>query len=202
MFRRSKRSRLALAAAVLALTPLANAAALTPPAVPGDLVVDSTHKPYLVGHAIGTQNYVCAHSTTQPGAVVWTLFGPQATLFGDRGRQLMTHFLSATPDDAVARPTWQSSTDSSAMWATRVAGSSDPTYVDPNAIPWLLLDVVQVQEGPSRGDKLTETSFLQRINTVGGKAPSTGCDGAEDLGKTVMVPYEADYVFYKPIRRL
>ena len=40
------------------------------------------------------------------------------------------------------------------------------------------------------------------MNTVEGKPPSTGCAIAEDIAKRALVPYEADYYFYKetPIR--
>lgn len=47
----------------------------------------------------------------------------------------------------------------------------------PSAIPWLLLEVVGEQDGPTGGHKLTETTFIQRLNTSGGVAPSTGCTG-------------------------
>ncbi len=38
-------------------------------------------------------------------------------------------------------------------------------------------------------------SFIQRLNTKGGVAPSTPCDMA-GKGKRQVVTYEADYVFY------
>src|SRR5215216_5521720 len=49
---------------------------------------------------------------------------------------------------------WQHSRDTSTVWA-KVAldgSSTDPAFVAAGAIPWLLLDVVGVQEGPSGGD--------------------------------------------------
>lgn len=60
--------------------------------------------------------------------------------------------------------------------------------VAPGAIPWLLLEVKGVQAGPSGGDKLTRTTFIQRLNTSGGIAPSSkpvagDCDiGAVEFG--------------------
>ena len=54
-----------------------------------------------------------------------------------------------------------------------------------------------VQEGPTGGDTLTATTFIQRVNTFGGVAPSDGCSGLTDVGKKAFVPYEADYFFYK-----
>jgi hypothetical protein len=40
------------------------------------------------------------------------------------------------------------------------------------------------------------TTFIQRVNTVGGLAPSTGCANAADVGKKAFVPYTADYFFF------
>src|SRR5215468_5981224 len=64
-----------------------------------------------------------------------------------------------------------------------------------NAIPWVLLDRAGVQAGPT-GDRLTKTTHVQRVNTHGGVAPSTGCSGLADVGTKAIVPYTADYVFY------
>jgi hypothetical protein len=41
------------------------------------------------------------------------------------------------------------------------------------------------------------TRFIQRLNTDGGAAPSTGCVRPTDIGKKEFVPYTADYIFYK-----
>jgi hypothetical protein len=66
-----------------------------------------------------------------------------------------------------------------------------------DAEPWLLLEAVVVGDGPTGGDKLLPTRFIQRLNTVDGIAPSTGCAGPGDIKKRALVPYEADYFFYK-----
>jgi hypothetical protein len=60
-----------------------------------------------------------------------------------------------------------------------------------------LLQVVGAQDGPTGGDKLLETTFIQRLNTSGGVAPLTGCTHSTDVGKMALVPYTADYFFYK-----
>jgi len=44
---------------------------------------------------------------------------------------------------------------------------------------------------------LTKTTFIQRLNTTGGLAPSTGCTSPADIGHLAFVPYTADYFFYK-----
>ena len=91
--------------AIVAMTIAARAEAqVTPPPVPANLEVEKGNTPFLVGHAVGTQNYICLLA---PKGFAWTFFGPQATLFGDDGQQITTHFLSANPDEnGTLRPTW------------------------------------------------------------------------------------------------
>jgi hypothetical protein len=72
----------------------------------------------------------------------------------------------------------------------------DPNFVAPGAIPWLLVRVVGARRGPTGGDFLTQTTFIHRLNTTGGLAPSTGCT-LSTLGATAVVPYTADYFFYR-----
>lgn len=81
--------------------------------------------------------------------------------------------------------------------------SSDPAFVTPAAIPWLLVNVKDTgaQAGPTGGQKVTDTTYIQRVNTVGGAAPSTGCGVSTDVGAKVFVPYTADYFFYRDARR-
>lgn len=86
------------------------------------------------------------------------------------------------------------SRDTSTVWAALIGQAT----VSPDAIPWLLLPVEKIgaQNGPTGGDTLTATSFIQRLNTTGGLAPATGCDSLANVGSKAFVPYTADYVFY------
>ena len=79
------------------------------------------------------------------------------------------------------------------MWA-EVSGT--PVTVRTDSIPWLLLQVVGRKEGPNGGDTLVPSTFLQRVNTRGGLAPSSGCSQASDVGKKAFIPYTADYFFF------
>jgi len=188
----------ALAVAFLSVPRSAHADQITPPAVPVKLQVAAGSKAFLVGHATGTQNYVCLPSGT---GFAWTLFTPEATLFSDHFKQLTTHFFGVNPnpaDNGAIRAAWQHSRDTSTVWAKLAldGSSTDPNFVRPGAIAWLLLDVVGTQEGPSGGDTLTVTTQIQRLNTSGGVAPATGCAQSTDVGKKAFVPYTADYFFY------
>ncbi len=170
---------------------------VTPPPVPANLEVPAGATAFLVGHAVGTQNYICLPSGT---GFKFILFTPQATLFDDHEKQIITHYFSPNLSPiqleirGTIRATWQDSKDTSTVWAK--LHQNGAATVDPNAIPWLLLDVVGAQDGPTGGDTLTDTTFVQRLNTSGGLAPS-GCDSLADVGKEAFVPYTADYFFYK-----
>ena len=176
-----------------------------PPPVPSNIEVPAGSKAFLEGHAVGTQDYICVPS--DDSGFAWILFTPQATLFTDNDRQVITHFFSPNPFEnntnprvmaaGTIRATWQHSRDTSTVWAMAIANSSDAAFVAPDALPWLLLDVVGAQDGPTGGDRLTSTAFIQRLNTVGGIAPSIGCAEKTDVGKRASVPYTADYIFYK-----
>jgi len=181
-----------------------------PPAVPGNIQVPAGNKLFLVGHAVGTQNYICVPSGT---SVRFVLFTPQATLFDDDGEQLITHYFSPNPSEVntdpkvisnyTIRATWQDSKDSSTVWGKVEPGrsSTDSNYVEPGAIPWLLVTIAGHQDGPTGGDRLSGTTFIQRLNTHGGVAPATGCTSLGDLGNTAFVPYTTDYYFYKSTGR-
>lgn len=188
-----------MALTVVTLTTLfqpARADDLKPPSVPANIQVPAGNKLFLVGQAVGTQNYICLPAD---GGVKFTLFTPQATLFKEQ-KQITTHYFSPNPfEGGTIRATWQHSKDTSTVWGKVADGNSstDPAYVAPGAIPWLLVTIVGAQEGNKGGDKLEETTYIQRVNTVGGVAPATGCAAMTDVGNRAFVPYTTDYYFYK-----
>jgi len=187
---------------------------LRPPDVPEKIKVDEGNKVFLVGRAVGTQNYVCKASGS---GFKFVLFTPQATLFGaDNDRQVIHHFFSPNPfelntDPTVVTPalgtpgliraTWQDSRDSSRVWAFATPDttltSADSPLVEQGAVAWLKLTASGTQDGPTGGHTLSETTFVQRLNTHGGLAPLTGCASATDVGNEAFVPYTADYFFYE-----
>ena len=179
-----------------ALPHAAYAQSVTPPAVPANLAVPASSHAFLLGRGVGTQNYVCAQASSL-GHVAWTLFTPQATLFSDEGGQLTTHFSPNPAEGGIVRVTWQDSTDTSTVWGRVIASSTDPNFVNQDAIAWLLVQRVGSRVGPTGGGTLAGATFIQRLDTVGGVAPTTGCDGPNDLGNKAFIPYTADYFFYK-----
>jgi hypothetical protein len=183
----------------IALPHAVHAQTVTPPPVPAGIQVPVGNEAFLLGRGVGTQNYVCQPSGPL-GRVDWTLFTPQATLFSDLEEQLITHFFSPNPvEGGIVRVTWQDSQDTSTVWGRVIGSIPDPTAS--GAIAWLLVQKTGTQVGPTGGDTLTKTTFIQRLNTVGGSAPATGCDHLSDVGHKAFVPYTADYFFYKASTR-
>jgi len=187
----------------------AHAENVTLPSMPGNIVVtEEGNEPFLLGHGFGTQNYVCAPSAASATGVAFSLFTPQATLFNDDNDndQLITHFFSPNSDPTVEPPeagtirvTWEDSRDSSRVWAKllQMSTSTDSPLVSTDAVAWLKLQTVGVAAGPVGGGRLTNVTFIQRVNTAGGLAPKTGCTSLADLGNRAFIPYSADYIFYR-----
>ena len=186
-----------VAACAIVLPKSARADEITPPDVPDVLKPPAGNKLYLVGHAFGTQDYVCLPSATAPSGFAYALFTPEATLLDGDDEQIIKHYFAPNPDEKnVVRAAWQHSRDSSIVFAKLFGKPFVDPPVAPGAIAWLLLEKAGVEEGPTGGDKLTKTTFVQRVNTVGGVAPPTGCASSSDVGRQAFVPYKADYFFY------
>jgi hypothetical protein len=185
--------------------------------VPDNIKVPAGNHAFLVGHGVGTQNYVCARSTSSSSGVAYALFTPQAALFSDDFKQLTSHFFSPSPTEINTNPavvaagpirvTWQHSRDSSIVRGKvrpadpNVPGdlgdaSTDANFVAKGAVAWLKVTATATANGPTGGDTLTKTTFVQRLNTAGGLAPKEGCDSLASLGNQAFVPYTADYFFY------
>lgn len=182
------------------------AAQVTPPTTPTDIAVPAGNSPYLVGHAFGSQGYSCLPTST--GGTAWNPTArPEATLFTDlfgAQFQIITHFQSINekPKPGIVPPlsgnaTWQSSLDSSRVWAVKVkgidAGSDPASCPHEGSIQCLLLQSVGNKKGPTGGNLLFKTTFIQRLNTAGGAVPTSACT----VGQTQLQPYTADYYFFR-----
>jgi len=181
-FNRLLLAGLATVAAALPVAQVAQAAQAGPAEpgeVPTKVQVEDGHKVFSVQHATGVQIYKCNATATGHS---WGFVAPRADLVDDKGKT-MTHY---------AGPTWKAE-DGSTIKGQRVDGVN----VDPKAIDWLLLRGVSPSAGAD-GDQLTNTSFIQRLNTTGGVAPAAGTCNADTAGAVEEVPYTADYYFWKP----
>jgi hypothetical protein len=171
---------LAIAMMTLLAAPVLNVSATDnrAPETAASLVVPAGNRVHFHANAIGVQIYVCTQSATDPTKFSWVFKAPEAVLLDNDGNIVGIHY---------GGPTWESNSGSLVVGA-RLAGAT----VDPTAIPWLLLAGVR-SEGPGIFDG---TTFIQRVNTVGGLAPTTGADAAH-VGQEVRVGYTAEYYFYR-----
>lgn len=147
-----------------------------PPRVPEAVNPPADATLELAWPANGVQVYAC----TQPkpsDAPSWTLEGPHALLTAGNTVTAI-HF---------AGPTWQG-LDGSQVKGAKLAAADAP---DTTAVPWLLLSATASGEGT-----FAHTTHIQRLDTSGGKPPTTGCDTSH-LGAKALVPYRASYYFYR-----
>lgn len=163
-----------MAAAAVALSLLASAltaSADRTPSVPGALEPPDGNKVEFHAYAAGVQIYSWNGATGK-----WVFVAPEAMLYDSEGNVVGIHY---------AGPTWETESGSKVV-AARIAGVT----VDANSIPWLLLQA-NTAEGPG---VLAGTTYVQRVNTAGGIAPSAA--GTAD-GQIARVPYTAEYYFYR-----
>ncbi|MBP2320862.1 hypothetical protein JOF56_001247 [Kibdelosporangium banguiense] len=156
------------ALAAIGVGAAAPASAHSQPKVPDVLKVPDGNKLLTVMPARGVQTYQCTNNA-------WTFVQPDAILT-NHGRPEVLHSKG---------PVWTSVLDGSSVTAAAVANSPVP-----NAIPELLLKATG-NRGPG---KLAKVTFIQRLKTTGGVAPTGSCSE----GVTASVPYTADYAFYNP----
>ena len=186
---------------------------VTPPPTSDTIKVQEGNSAFLFGHGVGTQGYICLPTSAGASTAAWNANNarPEATLFTTffgQQVQIITHFLSPDthPNGIAPNPlpfgsvTWQSSFDSSKVWAQKVnavPAGSEPSCPNSGAIACLLLQSIGTEDGPTGGKLLSRTTFIQRLNTKGGLAPADGCFTANDVGKQALVPYSADYFFFR-----
>ena len=136
--------------------------------------------PVLVAYGVGVQRYVCKEKEAAKSSFEWTLKEPQAKLADAGGHELGSH---------SAGPSWQLADGSKAVKKKLIASMA---ALQADAVPWLLIEI----ESSGKGS-LSGTQYVQRVDTIGGVAPATGCDQAH-AGTTHDVEYRATYVFYAP----
>jgi hypothetical protein len=165
-------------ASLLAMLPGCATSTGTLPVVPDSLKAPPTQKLALETRASGVQIYECRASKDNPTRFEWVFIAPEAELFDSTGKKIGKHY---------AGPTWESNDGSKVVGEVK-ARDDGP---DANAIPWLLLSA----KSTAGTGQLSRTASIQRVQTVGGKAPADSCSQAQ-AGKEARVPYEARYYFY------
>ena len=161
----------------IALSACAQVPSLTPTVQVPDKIKGAPNESLtMIVAAKGVQIYEC-RASKDAGTVDWVLVAPEADLFGTSGKKVGRHY---------AGPRWESSDGST------IAGTLKERIDAPqaDAIPWLLLTAKSV--GPE--GSFSKVTSVQRVSTVGGAAPKTGCSSAS-VGQVARMPYTADYYF-------
>jgi hypothetical protein len=152
--------------------------AVSPPETPESLRPPADQVLALEANATGVQIYECSANKDQPERFEWVFKAPEAELSDRTGRKLGKHY---------GGPTWESTDGSAVVGEVKARGDSP----DPSAIPWLLLSA----KSNSGTGVFSRVKSIQRLQTVGGKAPSAPC-GRDSAPQVVRVPYKATYYFY------
>lgn len=148
-------------------------------AIPPGLAAPAGNELAFELQAEGVQIYSCVQPAGVAGSPAWAFQAPEAKLVDRSGKYAGKH---------GAGPTWDA-LDGSSVQAAKV----DAATPDPAAIPWLLLRAAS--HGGSHGC-MADVTFVQRIRTSGGVAPSEGCSAAT-VGAVARVPYRAVYCFFR-----
>lgn len=143
---------------------------------PANLVPTANELRVLRMPAEGVQIYHCKVVDGKPAA--WAFVSPEADLFDESGARVGKHY---------AGPTWDLNDGSKIVGTVKERANS----TTPGAIPWLLLSA----KSTGSAGKLEKVVSLQRVNTVGGAVPATGCTASE-MGKRTRVNYKAEHIYY------
>lgn len=144
--------------------------AVTPP---------TDHEAAFTLSATGDLSYECRAVADKPDTFAWTFAGPNATLW-DAGKKEVGRY--------YAGPTWESA-DGSKVTGAQLA-------VAPGAAGAIPLQLVQATTASGDG-VMTGVTYVQRLKTIGGIAPTTPACAGGNVGAKTTVPYSADYVFFK-----
>lgn len=164
------------------ITPIMLAACAAPmqaPVAPSAVTPPAGSKYAMTTAGIGQITYECRAKAGAAEAYEWVFVAPVAELY-DSNKIMVGKYYGG--------PTWEAM-DGSKVTGKQVAVSPAS---GPGNIPLQL-----VQANPAMGSgAMTDVTYIQRLNTVGGVAPSTPCVKA-NVGAKQQVQYQADYVFYK-----
>lgn len=156
---------------------------------PGLAAIDNTSLPEPVrvpaGHiqaleTIGTGEitYECREKKDMAGAYEWAFLAPVATLWDTQQKSIGKYY---------GGPTWE------AMDGSKVTGKQ--VAIAPAAPGNIPLQLVKADPAMGNG-AMTGVTYIQRLETRGGVAPSAACNAAA-AGAKQQVGYQAKYVFYK-----
>lgn len=154
-------------------------AAYSQAGLPAAVQVPADNKVAMETVGVGEITYLCSAKKEMAGQFEWVFVGPDAKLNDRSGKQVGKYFGPPA--------TWESM-DGSKLTGAQVAVAPSAAGNIPNQL---------VKANPAMGSgAMTGVTYIQRVNTMGGVAPTTACT-ASNTGSTQIVKYQADYIFYK-----
>lgn len=158
-----------------------SAAPFDPAGLPDTVKVPAGHRIAWETVGVGEITYECRPKAGAPGQFEWFFAGPKADLKNRTGMTVGRYW---------GPPATWAALDGSQFTGTQLA-------VAPAAAGSIPLQLVKANPATGSGE-LSGVSYVQRVATKGGVAPSLPCT-SEGLGRRETVKYQADYIFWKPV---
>lgn len=155
------------------------AASFSQDSLPDAVKVPSGHKVAMQTVGVGLITYECRAKKDMAGQFEWVFVGPDAALNDRSGNKVGKYYGPPA--------TWESM-DGSKVTATQLAVAPAGAGNIPHQL---------VKANPATGNgAMMGVTYIQRVATKGGVAPSTVCDASKVSSKQT-VSYQADYIFWK-----
>jgi hypothetical protein len=164
--------------AILLATASATFAAVDNASLPEPVRVPAGNSIKLESVGTGEITYECREKKDVAGAFEWVFVAPVATLWDMQQKNIGKYY---------GGPTWEAA-DGSKVTGKQVA-------VAPASAGNIPLQLVKADPAMGSG-AMTGITYIQRLETKGGVAPSAACNAAA-TGTKQQVAYQAKYVFYK-----
>jgi hypothetical protein len=147
--------------------------------LPTTVQVPAGNKVAMETVGVGEITYQCNAKKDVADQFEWVFVGPDAKLNDRNGKQVGKYYGPPA--------TWEAM-DGSKLTGSQVAVAPSAAGNIPNQL---------VKANPASGSgAMTGVTYIQRVNTMGGVAPSSAC-AASNMGTKQVVKYQADYIFYK-----
>ena len=177
-------AKLSLLFGALGLTACANmggAPAFSQAGLPDAVKVPAGHVVTMETAAAGDITYECRAKANMAGQFEWVFVGPDAGLKDRSGNSVGRYYGPPA--------TWESK-DGSKVTGAQLA-------VSPAAAGSIPLQLVKANPATGAG-AMQGVSYIQRVNTQGGVAPSAACTSG-NTGQKQIVKYSADYILWRAV---
>jgi hypothetical protein len=156
------------------------AAAIPEPANLSPLLrAPANETPAFVLNGNGVYIYQCRQSLLNANAYEWAFVVPDATLY--EGARTVARHATVGLYESLS----DTSSLSGVVRTSQAAGQQN--------LPWVLMRAQPLADS----GLFAGVTSVQRVNTVGGAAPVSGCN-SDNVGEEAHVAYRADYYFYRP----